>query len=105
MSKKGLNFKSLIFKVFFTYSVVYLLAVIFRYFYDIESLISNFEIRYLIFLNMISIFLQGGLGNQLFQIFPYLSFCIQSNDRFQVFGKVDKAFSTHIRLLLLYLIE
>ena len=57
MSKKGLNFKSLIFKVFLTYSVVYLLALIFRYFYDIESLISNFQIRYLIFLNIISIFL------------------------------------------------
>ena len=57
MSKKGLNFKSLIFKVFFTYLVVYLLALIFRYFYDIESLVSNFQIRYLIFLNIISIFL------------------------------------------------
>ena len=57
MSKKGLNFKSLIFKVFFTYLVVYLLALIFRYFYDIESLVSNFQIRYLIFSNIISIFL------------------------------------------------
>lgn len=30
---------------------------------------------------MISIFLQGGLGNQMFQIFAYLNFCIVTGDK------------------------
>ena len=52
-----MNFKPVIFKVFFTYLVVYVLALIFKYTYDIEILISNIHYKYLIALNMISIFL------------------------------------------------
>ena len=57
MNRKDLNFKSVIFKVFFTYLVVYLLALFFRYNYDVESLLNNIQYKYLIVLNMISIFL------------------------------------------------
>ena len=57
MSQKNLNFKSVIFKVFFTYLLVYLLALVFRYNNDIESLLNNIQYRYLIVLNIISIFL------------------------------------------------
>ena len=57
MFKKDPNFKSLILKVFFTYLVVYILALIFRYTYDIESILNNIQYRYLILLNIISIFL------------------------------------------------
>ena len=54
---KHLNYKSVFFKVFFTYLVVYFLALIFRYYYDIEPLLINIQYKYLIFLNIISIFL------------------------------------------------
>ena len=57
MSLKDLNFKSIFFKVFFTYSVVYFLALIFRYNYNFESLLNNIQFNYLIVLNLISIFL------------------------------------------------
>ena len=57
MFKKDINFKSLILKVFFTYLVVYILALIFRYTYDIESILDNIQYRYLILFNIISIFL------------------------------------------------
>ena len=57
MYKRNQNFKSVIFKVFFTYLVVYLLALVFRYNNDIESLLNNIQYRYLIVLNIISIFL------------------------------------------------
>ena len=57
MYRKDLNFKPVIFKVFFTYLVVYFLASILRYNYDIESLLINIKYGYLIVLNMISIFL------------------------------------------------
>jgi len=56
MGKKNLNLKSIIFKVFFTYLAVYLLALIFRYKYDVESVLINIQYRYLIILNIISIF-------------------------------------------------
>ena len=52
-----MNFKSVIFKIFVTYLVVYFLALIFKYTYDIESLLNNIQYRYLIALNIISIFL------------------------------------------------
>ena len=52
-----MNFKSVIFKIFFTYLLVYFLALIFKYTYDIESLLNNIQYKYLIFLNIISIFL------------------------------------------------
>ena len=54
---KDLNYKSVIFKVFFTYLVVYFLALIFRYNYGIESLLTNIQYKYLVVLNIISIFL------------------------------------------------
>jgi len=57
MFKKDINFKSIVFKVFFTYLVIYLLALIFRYNYDLESLLNNIQYKYLIVLNLISIFL------------------------------------------------
>jgi len=57
MFLKDLNFKSIFFKVFFTYSVVYFLALIFRYNYNFESLLNNIQYNYLIVLNLISIFL------------------------------------------------
>ena len=57
MYRKNLNFKSLIVKVIFTYLGVYFLALIFRYTYDIETLINNIQYKYLIALNIISIFL------------------------------------------------
>ena len=57
MLKKEFNFKSIVFKVFFTYLVVYLLALIFRYNYDLEFLLKNIQYKYLIVLNLISIFL------------------------------------------------
>ena len=57
MLRKVLNFKSVIFKVFFTYLLVYFLALIFRYNYDVESVLTNIQYKYLIALNIISIFL------------------------------------------------
>ena len=57
MSKKETNFKSVILKVFFTYLVVYILALVFRYNNDVESLLNNIQYRYLIVLNLISLFL------------------------------------------------
>ena len=57
MFKKGLNYKSIIFKVFFTYLVVYFFALILRYNYDIQSLLNYIQYKYLIVLNLISIFL------------------------------------------------
>jgi len=57
MNIKGLNFKSAIFKIFFTYLGVYFLALIFKYTYDLESLFNNIQYKYLIALNVVSIFL------------------------------------------------
>jgi len=56
MHRKDFNLKSVIYKVFFTYLIVYFLALIFRYNYDIESLLVNIQYKYLIILNIISIF-------------------------------------------------
>ena len=57
MNKKDLNFKSVILKIFFTYLGVYFLALIFKYTYDLESLFTNIQYKYLIALNIVSIFL------------------------------------------------
>ncbi len=57
MNRKGLNFKSAIFKIFFTYLAVYFFALIFKYTYDLESLFNNIQYKYLIALNIVSIFL------------------------------------------------
>ena len=68
MYRKELNFKSIIFKVLFIYLVVYFLAFIFRYSYDIESLLNNVHYKYLIILNIISI----SLGLPLTIIFDFI---------------------------------
>jgi len=57
MNKKDLIFKSAIFKIFFTYLVFYFLTLIFKYTYDLESLLKSIQYQYLIALNIISIFL------------------------------------------------
>ena len=57
MNKKDLNFKSVIFKIFFTYLGVYFFALILKYNYDLESLFNNIQYKYLITLNIVSIFL------------------------------------------------
>ena len=57
MNKKDLNFKSVIFKIFFTYLGIYFLALIFKYTYDLDSLFNNIQYKYLIALNIVSIFL------------------------------------------------
>jgi len=57
MNQKDLNFKSVIFKIFFTYLAVYFFALIFKYTYDFESLFNNIQYKYLIALNLVSIFL------------------------------------------------
>jgi len=57
MNQQDLNFKSVIFKIFFTYLGVYFLALIFKYTYDLESLFNNIQYKYLIALNIVSIFL------------------------------------------------
>ena len=57
MNRKDLNFKSVILKIFFTYLAVYFIALIFKYTYDIESLLNNIQYKYLVALNIISIFL------------------------------------------------
>ena len=57
MNKKDIIFKSAIFKILFTYVVVYFLALVFKYTYDLESLLKNIQYQYLIALNIISIFL------------------------------------------------
>ena len=57
MNRKDHNFKSAIFKIFFTYLAVYFFALIFKYTYDLESLFNNIQYKYLIALNIVSIFL------------------------------------------------
>ena len=55
MSRKDLNFKSIIFKVLFVYLGIYFLALIFRYSYDFDTLLNNVQYKYLILMNVISI--------------------------------------------------
>ena len=57
MNRKDLNYKPIIFKIFFSYLVVYFFALIFKYTYNFESLFINVKYQYLIALNIISIFL------------------------------------------------
>ena len=68
MYREKLNFKSILFKVLFIYLFVYFLALIFRYNYDIESLLNNVHYKYLIFFNLISI----SLGLPLTIIFDFI---------------------------------
>ena len=57
MSRKNLNLKSTIFKIFIFYVIIYLFALFLRYSNGFESLIIDIEYRYLVLLNIISIFL------------------------------------------------
>ena len=57
MNRKDLNYKPIIFKIFFSYLAVYFFALIFKYTYNFESLFINVKYQYLIALNIISIFL------------------------------------------------
>ncbi|MBW3040772.1 hypothetical protein CU309_07935 [Prochlorococcus marinus str. MU1405] len=68
MNKKNLYFNSVIIKIFFTYLVVYFFALLFKYTYDIEFLFNNIQYKYLIALNIVSIF----LGLPLSIIFDFL---------------------------------
>ena len=68
MYREDLKLKSIIFKVLFIYLGVYFLALIFRYNYDIESLLNNVHYKYLILLNIISI----SLGLPLSIIFDFI---------------------------------
>ena len=63
-----MNPKSVIFKVLFTYLVIYIFALIFKYTYDFESLLKNIKYEYLIAFNIISIL----LGLPLTIIFDFL---------------------------------
>ena len=55
MHREDMNLKSIIFKVLLIYLVIYFVALIFRYNYDFDSLLNNFQYRYLLFMNLISI--------------------------------------------------
>lgn len=57
MSRKNLNLKSTIFKIFIFYIIIYLIALFLRYNSGFENLIVDFEYRYLVLINIISIFL------------------------------------------------
>ena len=57
MSRKNLNFRSTIFKIFIFYMIIYLFALFLRYSNDFENLIIDIEYRYLALINIFSIFL------------------------------------------------
>ena len=57
MSRKNLNFRSTIFKLFIFYMIIYLFALFLRYSNDFENLIIGIEYRYLALINIFSIFL------------------------------------------------
>ena len=57
MSRKNLNLKSTIFKIFIFYIIIYLFALFLRYNNGFENIIIDIEYRYLALINIISIFL------------------------------------------------
>ncbi len=57
MSRKNLNFKSTIFKIFIFYIIIYLFALFLRYNNGFENLIIEIKYRYLALINIFSIFL------------------------------------------------
>ena len=57
MSRKNLNLKSTIFKIFIFYIIIYLFALFLRYNNGFENIIIGIEYRYLALINIISIFL------------------------------------------------
>ena len=68
MYREDLNFKSIFLKVLLIYLGVYFFALIFRYNYDIESLLNNVHHKYLILLNIVSI----SLGLPLSIVFDFI---------------------------------
>ena len=68
MSRKNLNYGSIIFKFLIFYLIIYLFAIFLRYNNDFENLIINIEYRYLALINIFSIF----LGLPLSIIFDFL---------------------------------
>ena len=57
MSRKNLNLKPTIFKIFIFYLAIYLFALFLRYSNGFENLIIDIEYKYLVLINIISIFL------------------------------------------------
>ena len=57
MSRKNLNLKPTIFKIFIFYMAIYLFALFLRYSNSFENLIIDIEYKYLVLINIISIFL------------------------------------------------
>ncbi|KGG03490.1 hypothetical protein EU99_1075 [Prochlorococcus marinus str. MIT 9321] len=57
MSRKNLNFKSTIFKIFIFYIVIYLFALFLRYSNGFDNLIIEIEYKYLASINIFSILL------------------------------------------------
>ena len=57
MDTKNRHFKPIFLKIFFSYLLVYFFALIFKYTYDLEFLFNNIQYKYLIALNIVSIFL------------------------------------------------
>ena len=57
MSRKNLNFKPTIFKIFIFYMAIYLFALFLRYSNGFENLIIDIEYKYLVIINIFSIFL------------------------------------------------
>ena len=57
MSRKNLNFKPTIFKIFIFYVAIYLVALFLRYSNGFENLIIDIEYKYLALINIFSIFL------------------------------------------------
>ena len=57
MSRKNLNFKSTIFKIFIFYVIIYIFALFLRYSNVLENLLIDIEYGYLALINIISIFL------------------------------------------------
>ena len=57
MSRKNLNLKSTIFKIFIFYITIYFIAIFLRYSNGFENLIVEIKYRYLVLINIISIFL------------------------------------------------
>ena len=68
MNRKNIHLKQVFLKLFFFYLFVYLLALIFRYSYDVEPLLNNIQYKYLISLNILCVF----LGIPLTTIFDFL---------------------------------
>ena len=55
MSRKNLNFKPAIFKIFVFYIVIYLIALFLKYSSGFENLIMDIEYRYLALINIVCI--------------------------------------------------